>query len=77
MSDAVTCSKVIAHRQTLKAHQIQEDTDGISCISMMFCTATTDVLLPPFVTYKPKRLFSDWCVGGPPGTGFENSDKFQ
>ncbi|CAF4694793.1 unnamed protein product, partial [Rotaria sp. Silwood2] len=40
----------------------------------MFCASATGVLLPPFVINKSKRLFQEWCVKGPPSTGFENSD---
>jgi hypothetical protein len=41
----------------------------------MFCGSATGVLLPPFVIYKSKRLFHEWCIGGPPDTGFDSSAK--
>ncbi|CAF4170030.1 unnamed protein product, partial [Rotaria sordida] len=75
MSDTISCSKVVVHRQTSKAYRIQGGTGGKAYISVMFCASAAGVLLPPFVIYKSKRLFQEWCVGGPPDTGFSNSDK--
>ncbi|CAF2751109.1 unnamed protein product [Rotaria sp. Silwood2] len=74
MSNIISCSKVIVHRQSSKAYRIQGGTGGKAYISIMFCASATGVLLPPFVINKSKRLFQEWCVKGPPSTGFENSD---
>ena len=75
MSDTISCSKVIVHRQTTNAYRVEGGTGGKAFISVMYCASATGFLLPPFVVYKSKRLFQQWCIGGPPGTGFENSDR--
>ena len=75
MSDTISCSKVIVHRQTSKAYRIQGGTGGKAFISVMYCVSAAGVLLPPFVVYKSKRLFQQWCTGGPPGTGYDTSEK--
>lgn len=75
LSDSISCSKVIVHRQTRHPYRIQGGTGGKSYTSVMFCASATGVLLPPFVIYKAKRLFAEWCLGGPSDTGFEISDK--
>ncbi|CAF1090463.1 unnamed protein product [Adineta steineri] len=72
MSDNIGYSKVIVHRQTSNAYRIQGGS-GKSYVSVMFCASATGFLLPPFVIYKAKRLFTDWCIGGPPNTVFETS----
>ncbi|CAF4189075.1 unnamed protein product, partial [Rotaria sordida] len=73
MSDSITYSKVLVHRQTTTAYRTQGGTGGKSYTTVMFCASATGFLLPPFVIYKSKRLFQEWCVGGPPNTGFSNS----
>ncbi|CAF3853356.1 unnamed protein product [Rotaria sp. Silwood1] len=75
MSDSISYSKVLVHRQTTTAYRTQGGTGGKSYTSVMFCASATGFLLPPFVIYKSKRLFQEWCVGGPPNTGFSNSKK--
>lgn len=75
MSDAIGYSKVIVHRQTSNAYRVQGGTGGKSYISVMFCSSATGVLLPPFVVYKAKRMFGDWCVGGPEGAGYSCTDR--
>jgi hypothetical protein len=74
LSDGISCSKVIVHRQTRNPYRVQGGSGGKTYISVMFCASATGSLLPPFVIYKSKRLFQEWCVGGPPHTGFDNSD---
>jgi hypothetical protein len=75
MSDNISYAKVLVHRQTSRAYRIQGGTGGKSYISVMFCASATGFILPTFVIYKSKRLFQEWCVGGPPNTGFSNSNK--
>jgi len=75
MSDNISYAKVLVHRQTSRAYRIQGGTGGKSYISVMFCASATGFILPPFVIYKSKRLFQEWYVGGPPNTGFSNSNK--
>ena len=75
MSDRISYSKVLVRRQTSNAYQTQGGTDGKSYTSVMFCASATGFLLPPFVIYKSKRLFQEWCTGGPLDTGYSNSEK--
>lgn len=76
MSDAISCSKVIVRRGSSFAYRKQGGSGGKSFTSVMMCASATGALLPPFVVYRSKRLFSEWCLGGPCDTGFSNSDKF-
>lgn len=75
MSDSISYSKVLVHRQTNNAYRIQGGSGGKSYTSVMYCASATGYMLPPFVIYKSKRLYQEWCVGGPPGTGYSNSDR--
>ena len=75
MFDNISYSKVIVHRHTSNAYRVQGGTGGRSYISVMFCGSATGLLLPPFVIYKSKRLFDEWCVGGPSGTGYDCAEK--
>lgn len=76
MSDSISCSKVIVRRGSSDAYRIQGGSGGKSFTSVMMCASATGALLPPFIIYRSKRLFSEWCIGGPPDTGFSNSDKY-
>lgn len=42
-------------------------------ISAMFCGSATGDLLPPYVVYKAKNLYSKWLKGGPAGTRYNCS----
>ena len=75
MADGISYSKVIVRRGTSNAYRTQGGTGGKSFISVMFCASATGQLLPPFIVYKAKRLFQEWCVGGPADTGFSASEK--
>ncbi|CAF1610896.1 unnamed protein product, partial [Rotaria magnacalcarata] len=75
MSDNISYSKVIVHRHTSNAYRVQGGTGGRSYINVMFCGSATGFLLPPFVIYKSKRLFDEWCVGGPSDTGYDCAKK--
>lgn len=75
MSDNISYSKVIVHRYTSNAYRVQGGTGGRSFISIMFSGSATGLLLPPFIIYKSKRLFDEWCVGGPSDTGYDCSEK--
>jgi hypothetical protein len=75
MSDSISYSKVIVHRQTVNAYRTQGGSGGKSFTSVMFCASATGFLLPPYVIYKSKRLYQQWCSGGPPDTAFNNSEK--
>jgi hypothetical protein len=76
MSDCISYSKVLVRRQTSNAYRVQGGSGGKAYTSVMFCTSATGFLLPPFVIYKSQRLYQEWCVGGPPDTGFSNSEKY-
>lgn len=39
-----------------------------TAISVMFCGSADGELLPPYVVYKAKNCWTEWCVDGPPGT---------
>ncbi|CAF4101540.1 unnamed protein product [Rotaria magnacalcarata] len=74
LSDSISYSKVLVHRRTSNAYRIQGGSGGKSFASVMFCASATDFLLPPFVVYKSKRLYQEWCSGGPPEACFYNSE---
>lgn len=76
MSDCISYSKVLVRRQTSNAYRVQGGSGGKAYTTVMFCTSATGFLLPPFVIYKSERLYQEWCVGGPPDTGFSNSKKY-
>lgn len=44
-----------------------------SSTSLMFCGSATGALLPPYVVYKSKHLYSEWITGGPVGTRYNRS----
>ena len=75
LSDSITYSKVIVHRNTANPYRIQGGSGGKAYTTVMFCASATGFLLPPFIVYKSKRLYQEWCLGGPPDSGFDNSDK--
>ena len=75
MSDNISYSKVIVHRHTSNAYRVQGGTGGRSYISVKFCGSAKGLLLPPFVIYKSKRLFDEWCVKGPSDTGYDCAGK--
>ena len=75
MSDSISYSKVLVHRQTSHAHRIQGGSGGKSYTSVMYCGSATGFLLPPFIIYKSKRLFQEWCVGGPQNSAFGTSER--
>lgn len=75
MSDSISYSKVLVHRQTSHAYRIQGGSGGKSYISVMYCGSATGALLLPFIIYKSKHLFQDWCVGGPPNSAFGTSER--
>ncbi|CAF4033684.1 unnamed protein product, partial [Rotaria sp. Silwood2] len=74
LSDCISYSKVLVRRQTHNAFRSQGGTGGKAYTSLMFCVSATGYLLPPFVIYKSKRLYQEWCSGGPPDTGYSNSE---
>lgn len=76
LSDHIGYAKVLVHRHTANAYRTQGGTGGKSYISVMFCGSGTGALLAPYVVYKSKRLYQEWCLGGPPGTGYNNSNKY-
>ena len=75
MADAISCSKVIVRRGSSNAYRIQGGSGGKSFISVMICGSACGDILPPFIVYRAKRLFQDWCLGGPADTGFSSSAK--
>jgi hypothetical protein len=75
MSDCISYSKVLVRRGTSNAYRVQGGSGGKSYTSVMFCASATGSLLPPFVIYKSKRLFHEWCSGGPADAGYSCSDR--
>ncbi|CAF1550300.1 unnamed protein product, partial [Adineta ricciae] len=67
-------SKVLVHRQTINPYRTEGGTGGKAYITVMLCGSATGFLLPPFIIYKSKRLFQEWCTGGPTDAGYSNSD---
>lgn len=76
LSDEIGYAKVLVHRHTVNAYRTQGGSGGKSYISVMFCASATGTLLAPYVVYKSKRLYQEWCLGGPVGTGYNNSNKY-
>ncbi|CAF1521897.1 unnamed protein product [Adineta steineri] len=74
MSDSVSYSKVLVHRQSTNSYRTQGGSGGRAYTTVIFCGSATGHLLPPFVIYKSKRLFQEWCTGGPPDAGYSNSE---
>ena len=35
-----------------------------SVVSVMFCTAADETMLPPYIVYKSSNLWDTWCTGG-------------
>ncbi|CAF4627833.1 unnamed protein product [Rotaria sp. Silwood2] len=54
--------------------KVQGGTGGKSFTSALVCASATGEILPPFVVYRSKRLFQEWCLGAPPNTGFSNTE---
>lgn len=44
-----------------------------SCISLMICGSAAGQLMPPFVVYKAKFMYSSWRKGGPKGTRYAST----
>ncbi|CAF1521924.1 unnamed protein product, partial [Adineta steineri] len=74
LSDGISYSKVIIHRQSSYAYRIEGGTGGKLYTSVLFCGSATGLLLPPFVVYKGKRLYEEWCISGPQNTIYGNSE---
>ena len=75
LSDSVSYSKVLVHRSTANAYSIQGGSGRRNYTSVMFSSSATGSLLPPFTIYKAKRMFQDWCIGGPEEAGFSCTEK--
>ncbi|CAF3166771.1 unnamed protein product [Rotaria sp. Silwood2] len=75
LSDGISYSKVIIHRQSSYAYRIQGGTGGKSYTSVLFCGSATGALIPPFIIYKGRRLYEEWCIGGPQNAAYGNSEK--
>ena len=76
MSDSISYSKVLVHRHTSNAYRVQGGSGGKSYTSVMFCASATGFLLPPFVIYKAKRMFNEWCIGGPNDAGYSCTERY-
>ncbi|CAF3851980.1 unnamed protein product, partial [Rotaria sp. Silwood1] len=74
LSDGISHSKVIIHRQSSYAYRIQGGTGGKSYTTVLFCGSATGALLPPFIIYKGQRLYEEWCIGGPQNAAYGNSE---
>lgn len=63
--------KVFARRGTKYLEHIR--TTSKAGTSIMFCGSASGKLLPLFVLYKSRHIWSTWTEGGPPGTRYSNS----
>ena len=75
LSDGISYSKVVVHRQTTNAYRVQGGSGGKSYTSVMFAASATGFILPPFVIYKAKRMFNDWCIGGPDDAAYSCTER--
>jgi hypothetical protein len=75
LADGIGYSKTIVRRRTSNAYRTDGGTGGKSFISVMFCASAPGIFLPPFIVYKSKRLFQEWCMGRPADACFSCSDK--
>ena len=64
--------KIYTRRGKRDAYLLQANC-GKSVYSVLVCSSAAGQLLPPFVVYKGKNLYSSWTKGGPPGTGYSAS----
>ncbi|KAJ8721086.1 hypothetical protein PYW08_006551 [Mythimna loreyi] len=71
LSDNPGQKKVIAKRGA-KYPELISNTSK-SSISIMFCGSAKGELLPPYVVYKSKQLWSTWTEQGPKEARFNNS----
>lgn len=55
------------------AYRVQSGIGGRSFTNVIFRGCAADLLLPPLVIYKSKRLFDEWCIGGSSDTGYDCS----
>ena len=69
LSDSISYSKVLVRRSTTETYRIEGGSVVKKYTSALFCGLATGVLLPPYIIYKAKRMFQDWCLGGPTGSG--------
>ncbi|CAF1403252.1 unnamed protein product, partial [Didymodactylos carnosus] len=69
-ADGCQQKKVLVHRGTSNPYKVQGGTGGKSFTSVLICASATGTILPPYIIYKAKRLFGEWCINGPPGSGY-------
>ena len=71
LSDNPGMKKCLVRRGNKYPSRIMNESKG--AISIMFCGSAAGELLPPYVCYKSKGIFSTWRVGGPKGTRYGRS----
>jgi hypothetical protein len=64
--------RVFVSRGTRHASRIMDTSK--SSTSIIFAGSGDGVLLPPYVVYKSKHLYPEWCEGGPTGCRFNRTD---
>lgn len=75
LCDSISYLEVVVHRQTTNAYRVQGGSGGKSYTSVMFAGSPTGFLLPTSVIYKAKRMFDEWCIGGPDDTAYSCTER--
>lgn len=70
-SDDPGAKKVVVLRGCKRVERIMEHYK--MAVSLMFCISAAGDILPPFVVYKGKHLYENWCTGGPAGAHYSVS----
>jgi hypothetical protein len=65
LRDDSGAKKAFFQREVKYAELVQDHTK--SCISIMFASAASCVLLPPYVIYKSQGCYDSWGKEGPRG----------
>jgi hypothetical protein len=71
LSDDPGKSKCIVKRGTKYPERILNHSKG--CISIMFGATADGKMLPPYIVYKSKHMWTQWVTGGPPHARYNHS----
>ena len=63
--------KALFRKGTKYAEKVMDGTK--SSVSVMFCSSATGQLVPPYVVYQGANVYTDWCMGGIPGSAYNAS----
>ncbi|CAF4483235.1 unnamed protein product, partial [Didymodactylos carnosus] len=70
-ADKTDTKKVIVANPTKFPYKKQGGTGGKSFHTVLFCVSASGVVLPPYIIYKAKNLYSDWYISG---AGYNTSE---